>query len=53
VPASKAKPAAAKASYEAGSFNPTKPGKKTYSKAAAGSVDLSDKALAEKLTKKM
>ena len=34
------------------SVNPTKPGKKTYSKKGAESSDLSDAALAEKLQSK-
>ena len=49
-----AKSAPAKPVQKTGDFsvNPTKPGKKTYSKKGAESSDLSDAALAEKLQSK-
>ncbi len=49
-----AKSAPAKPVQKTGDFsvNPTKPGKKTYSKKGAEATDLSDAALAEKLQSK-
>ena len=53
-PAKSASPATKKPVQKTGDFsvNPTKPGKKTYSKKGAEATDLSDAALAEKLQSK-
>ena len=53
-PAKSASPATKKPAQKTGDFsvNPTKPGKKTYSKKGAEATDLSDAALAEKLQSK-
>ena len=53
-PAKSASPATKKPAQTTGDFsvNPTKPGKKTYSKKGAEATDLSDAALAEKLQSK-
>ena len=54
APPAKSAPATKKPAQKTGDFsvNPTKPGKKTYSKKGAEATDLSDAALAEKLQSK-